>query len=52
VGPFESDIALHRISVTSPIGKAMIGKRVGDEVKVNAPGGQRYFEIIDISIED
>lgn len=52
VGPFESDISLNRISVTSPIGRALIGKKVGDEAKVNAPGGQRYFEIIDISIED
>jgi transcription elongation factor GreA len=39
------------ISVTSPIGRALIGKCVGDEVSVNTPGGVREFEITDISIE-
>lgn len=52
VGPFESDIKENKISVTSPIGKALIGKEVGDEVKVNTPGGVREFEIVDISISD
>ena len=50
VGPFESDVNENKISVTSPIGKALIGKEVGDEVKVNTPGGVREFEIVDISI--
>ena len=50
VGPLESDISSNKISVTSPIGKAMIGKRVGEEVHVNAPGGVREFEIVDIFI--
>jgi len=52
VGPFESDIDKNRISVTSPIGKALIGKYVGDIVSVNAPGGVREFEIMDISVEE
>ncbi len=34
VGPFESDIGQNKISVTSPIGKAMIGKEIGDEVTI------------------
>ena len=51
VGPFESDVNENKISVTSPIGKALIGKEVGDEVMVNTPGGVREFEITDISIE-
>ena len=51
VGPFESDVNENKISVTSPIGKALIGKEVGDEVKANTPGGVREFEIVDISIE-
>jgi len=51
VGPFESDINENKISVTSPIGKALIGKEVGDEVRVHTPGGIREIEIIDISIE-
>jgi transcription elongation factor GreA len=49
VGPLESDISSNKISVTSPIGKALIGRVVGDEVRVNAPGGVREFEIVDIS---
>jgi transcription elongation factor GreA len=49
VGPFESDINLNKISVTSPIGKAMIGKAIGSEINVQAPGGTRNFEIIDIT---
>ncbi len=49
VGPLESDIGENKISVTSPIGKALIGKVVGDEIKVNAPGGTRSFEVMDIA---
>lgn len=52
VGPFESDISKNKISVTSPIGKAMIGKKIGDEVTVKAPGGIREFQIVDIRIEE
>jgi transcription elongation factor GreA len=49
VGPFESDLASGTISVTSPIGQAVIGKEVGDEVRVRAPGGMKRFEIVNIS---
>lgn len=49
VGPFESDISQNKISVTSPIGRAMIGKQIDSEIIVNAPGGQRHFQILDIS---
>jgi transcription elongation factor GreA len=52
VGPFESDISRKTISVTSPIGKALIGKNVGDEIRVKTPGGIREFEIVDISTEE
>ncbi len=51
VGPFESDINENKISVTSPIGKALIGKEIGDEVRFNTPGGVREIEVVDISIE-
>ncbi|MDQ5986060.1 MAG: Transcription elongation factor GreA [Syntrophus sp. SKADARSKE-3] len=51
LGPYESDISCNRISVTSPIGKALIGKCVGEEVRVNTPGGIREFEIVDIFID-
>ncbi|MDA8125791.1 MAG: transcription elongation factor GreA [Deltaproteobacteria bacterium] len=52
VGPCESDLDRNRISVTSPIGRALIGKCVGDEVSVQTPGGIRDFEIVNIAIEE
>ncbi|HPD57132.1 MAG TPA: transcription elongation factor GreA [Smithellaceae bacterium] len=52
VGPLESDIAENKISVTSPIGKALIGKVVGDEIKVKTPGGDRSFEVMDIAAQE
>jgi len=51
VGPFESDINQNKISVTSPIGRALIGKKIDNEITVNTPGGTRNFQIIDISVE-
>lgn len=48
VGPDESDIEKGRISVSSPLGKAMIGKVPGDEVVLNAPGGKRCYELVEI----
>jgi transcription elongation factor GreA len=51
VGPFESDINKNQISVTSPIGRALIGKRIDSEIVVKTPGGTRNFQIVDISAE-
>ena len=48
VGPYEADLARGTISVTSPIGRALIGKEAGDEVQAHTPGGVKKFEIIDI----
>lgn len=48
VGPYEADLAQGTISVTSPIGRALIGKEAGDEVQVHTPGGKKNFEILDI----
>jgi len=48
VGPLESDLSANKISVTAPLGKAMIGKRTGDTIEVKAPGGLRKFEIVEI----
>lgn len=45
VGADEGDVKIGRISYQSPIARAMIGRRVGDEVEVKAPGGERYYEI-------
>lgn len=48
VGPHESDAFSGRISIIAPLGRALIGKEVGDEVQVKTPGGIRTFEIMDI----
>jgi transcription elongation factor GreA len=48
VGSDESDISQGRISVSSPLGRAIVGRKVGDEVVVQAPGGKRAYEVIDI----
>ena len=52
VGPYESDASNNRISVTSPIGKALIGKEPGDVVTVKTPGGTRELEIVDVAIRN
>jgi transcription elongation factor GreA len=48
VGPEESDIEEGRISVTSPLGKAIIGKKPGEEIVLNAPAGKRVYELVEI----
>jgi transcription elongation factor GreA len=48
VGPDESDIEKGKISVSSPMGKAMLGKKPGDEITVQAPGGKRNYELVEI----
>lgn len=48
VGPDEANIDKGRISVHSPLGKAIIGKKPGDEIILQAPGGKRYYELIEI----
>jgi transcription elongation factor GreA len=49
VGMHEADIKQSRLSVTSPLAKALIAKRVGDTVAVPAPGGDRSYEILKIT---
>ena len=51
VGELEADIKQNLISVTSPIARALIGKRVDDAVTVKAPGGDREYEIVKVSYE-
>ena len=48
VGPLEADLHKGRISVHSPIGRALISKREGDEIEVNAPAGKRIYEILEV----
>ena len=51
LGEEESDAAQGRISVTSPVARALLGKEVGDSVSVRVPKGTREFEILDIRFE-
>jgi transcription elongation factor GreA len=48
VGDDEADIKHDKISISSPIARALIGKMAGDIAEVNAPGGVREYEILDV----
>ncbi|PMP63184.1 MAG: transcription elongation factor GreA, partial [Caldimicrobium thiodismutans] len=50
VGPYEADPSNGSISINSPIARALIGKEIGEEVKVQTPSGIKKFEILDIEI--
>ncbi len=51
VGDDEADIKTGKISVSSPIARALIGKYAGDVAEVQAPGGVREYEILDVRYE-
>jgi len=51
VGDDEADIKLGKISISSPIARALIGKYAGDVAEVQAPGGVREYEILDVRYE-
>lgn len=48
VGEDEADIKVSKVSVSSPIARALIGKQAGDTAQVQAPGGVREYEILDV----
>lgn len=48
VGPEESDIDKGQISIVSPLGKAIMGRKPGDEIVLQAPGGKRVYELVEI----
>ena len=48
VGEFEADVKKGKISVSSPIARAIIGKRKGDSVEVSTPGGGKSYEILKV----
>jgi transcription elongation factor GreA len=50
-GEDESDVSAGLISVTSPVARALLGKRAGDEVTVRVPKGNRSFEVLDIRFD-
>lgn len=45
VGPYEADAKIGRISYNSPLGKALIGRRVEDEIEVSVPAGDRFYVV-------
>jgi transcription elongation factor GreA len=49
VGENEADVKSGRVSITSPTARALIGKRVGDSVEVNTPGGGKSYEILKVA---
>ena len=49
VGETEADVKSGRVSITSPIARALIGKTIGDTVEVNTPGGGKSYEILDVA---
>jgi transcription elongation factor GreA len=49
VGDQEADVKKGKISISSPIARALIGKSVGDSIEFNAPGGAKGYEILEIS---
>ena len=51
VGEDEADIKAGRISISSPIARALIGKEAGESVEVQTPGGLKRYEIIDVRYE-
>ena len=48
VGDFEADVKKGRISISSPIARALIGKKKGDSIEVNTPGGGKSYEIVKV----
>jgi transcription elongation factor GreA len=48
VGEYEANVEAGKISIASPIARALIGKEVGDSVEVNTPGGGKSYEILGV----
>ena len=51
VGDDEADLKKGKISISSPIARALIGKYAGDEVEVQTPGGVRKYEVLEVRYE-
>ena len=49
VGETEADVRSGKVSITSPTARALIGKKVGDTVEVNTPGGGKSYEIVKVA---
>jgi transcription elongation factor GreA len=51
VGADEADLAQGTIAVTSPLARSLLGKEVGDEVKMRMPGGDRLYEVLEVEFK-
>ncbi len=51
VGDMEADVKAGKVSISSPISRALIGKKVGDAVQVNTPGGGKSYEITGLAFK-
>jgi transcription elongation factor GreA len=51
VGVDEADLDTGSISITSPLARSLLGREVGDEVKVRMPGGERLYEVLDVAFK-
>ena len=49
VGETEADVKSGRVSITSPIARALIGKTIGDTVEVTTPGGGKSYEVLNVA---
>jgi len=49
VGENEADVRSGKVSITSPIARALIGKKIGDTVEVNTPGGGKSYEVVNVA---
>ncbi|GAC1336733.1 MAG: transcription elongation factor GreA [Beijerinckiaceae bacterium] len=49
VGENEADVKSGKVSITSPIARALIGKTIGDTVEVNTPGGGKSYEVVNVA---
>jgi transcription elongation factor GreA len=49
VGPEEAEVQKGLLSISAPLGKALIGREAGDSIEVNTPRGTRYFEILEVA---
>ncbi len=52
VGALEADAAAGRLSMTSPLGRALLGRAPGDRVQIQTPRGLRYYEILEIRMDE
>lgn len=48
VGAEEADVRQGRLSVTSPVGRALLGRAIGDQISIQTPGGLRFYQILEI----